>query len=169
MNGYKVERATSCDVAAMLEIFGRARAFMAGQGNPQWADGYPYPEDIEERVERGCMFKLACGGDIAAVFSALDGDEDYKNCKDIWLTAEGEYLAVHTVAVNDAYRGKGCARAIFAAAEDMARVLSKRSLRIDTHEKNAPMRSLLQSLGFCPRGEITLYGGKPRLAYEKLL
>ena len=41
------------------------------------------------------------------------------------------------------------------------------SLRIDTHQNNLPMRSLLHKLGFAPCGVIRLANGSPRLAFQR--
>lgn len=166
---YPVVPATAADLEGIEQIFAQARKFMASCGNPQWSDGYPYPQVIAQRVERGQMFKIVCGEDIAAVFSVLESDGDYDDNSTLWRTERGQYLAVHTVAVNQLFRGRGYARAVFSAAENMAKSLGKLSLRIDTHEKNAPMRSALRAFGFAERGGILLGGSQPRIAYEKLL
>ncbi len=50
MNNYTVERAVAEDLDAIMSIFNSARAFMAAQGNPQWQDGFPQREFIEDQL-----------------------------------------------------------------------------------------------------------------------
>ena len=77
MNNYTVERAVAEDLDAIMSIFSSARAYMASLGNPQWQDGFPQREFIEGRIRNKVMYKIMCGGDIAAVFSMLEADSDY--------------------------------------------------------------------------------------------
>lgn len=139
---------------------------MHSLGNPQWQDGHPDGEFVRSSTQRGELFVVASGGDIAAVFSAVRSDKFY-DAADIW-GCKGIYVAVHTVAVSNKFRGKGCARFILNYAENEARSSGASSLRLDTHELNVPMRSLLTSSGFVCRGDISVRG-QPRIAFEKPL
>ncbi len=168
MNNYTVERAVAEDLDAIMSIFSSARAYMTAQGNPQWQDGFPQREFIEGRIRNKVMYKIMCGGDIAAVFSMLDADSDYDKIDGKWLT-DGSYFAVHNVAVAENYRGKGCARYMFAHVLNEAAARGKDSVRVDTHEKNLPMRTLLNSLGFSCCGIVLVGGNKIRIAFEKLV
>ena len=156
------------DMPRIMEILAEARAFMSSYGNPQWEDGFPDENFVCGRIAAGQMVAVRCAGKIAAVFSTLYDDPDYAAIDGAWLT-DGGYLAVHTVAVAQKFRGCGCARFIFANTFDMAHEQGRVSVRIDTHEKNAPMRALLASLGFTQCGGIVLSRGGGRIAYEKLL
>lgn len=168
MNEYLAVPATADDVDAVAKILDDARAFMRSLGNPQWQDGFPGRDFISGKIADGLMYKLMCGDEIAAVFSVLDYDGDYDVIDGKWLT-EDNYFVLHTVAVAAEYRGKGCARYIFAHARDMAKERGKASVRMDTHEKNVPMRTLVTSLGFTYCGTLRVRDGKPRVGYEKLV
>lgn len=169
MNGYKVMPAETGDLDRIMDIFAQARKFMGELGNPQWQDGFPQKQFIADKIALGIMYKVMCEDDIAAVFSVLDSDEDYGDIDGAWLTEEGEYFVLHTVATAADYRGKGCARFIFSYAEVMAKERGKISVRMDTHEKNIPMRSLVASLGYKYCGSLTVRGGKQRIGFEKIL
>lgn len=168
MNEYTVEPAAMGDLEKITEIFAAARAFMAEQGNPQWSDGFPDGAFLSKKIADGNMYKLTCGGCIAAAFSVLEHDEEYERIDGAWLT-DGNYFAVQTIAVSPSFRGKGCARYIFSATQTMASKRQKVSIRMSTHEKNIPMRTLVQSLGFTCCGTINVGGNQPRIAYEKLI
>ena len=84
-------------------------------------------------------------------------------------SGDWSYIALHRVAVSLSHRGSGVSTAIIEYAESFARILGKRSLRIDTHEGNVVMRRMLEKHGFLPCGTIFLQNGDPRVAYEKVI
>ena len=71
---YSVRTADGRDTKEIKNIFRSARAFMAAHGNPQWQDGYPYDDVIEDFVRGGNFRLIVCGGDIAAAYSVLEVD-----------------------------------------------------------------------------------------------
>lgn len=83
------------------------------------------------------------------------------------------YMAVHRVAVADGATGRGVARFLLGSAEQMARERGFASVRIDTHEGNAPMRGLLARCGYALCGVILIEDSaeptRERLAFEKLV
>ena len=162
-NNYVRRTAVSGDIAAIKALFCLAREFMAEQGNPQWRDGYPYDDVVQNFVSGGNFRILDIGGKVAAVYSVFDSDGEYDDIEGRWLT-DGEdvknknYLAVHTLAVSPLYRGQGLAKAAFREAEEEARLKCKNSIRMDTHIKNLPMQRLLASQGFTYCGTIKSRG-----------
>lgn len=173
-NNYVRRTAVSGDIAAIKALFCLARDFMAEQGNPQWRDGYPYDDVVQNFVNGGNFRILEIGGKVAAVYSVFDSDGEYDDIKGRWLT-DGEdgknknYLTVHTLAVSPLFRGQGLAKAAFKEAEEEARVSGKASIRMDTHIKNLPMQKLLSSQGFTYCGTIKSRGEGAFICFEKVL
>lgn len=173
-NNYVRRTAVSGDIAAIKALFCLARDFMAEQGNPQWQDGYPYDDVVQNFVNGGNFRILEIGGKVAAVYSVFDSDGEYDDIKGRWLT-DGEdgknknYLTVHTLAVSPLFRGQGLAKAAFKEAEEEARVSGKASIRMDTHIKNLPMQKLLSSQGFTYCGTIKSRGEGAFICFEKVL
>lgn len=173
-NNYVRRTAVSGDIAAIKALFCLARDFMAEQGNPQWQDGYPYDDVVQNFVNGGNFRILEIGGKVAAVYSVFDSDGEYDDIKGRWLT-DGEdgknknYLTVHTLAVSPLFRGQGLAKAAFREAEEEARVSGKASIRMDTHIKNLPMQKLLSSQGFTYCGTIKSRGEGAFICFEKVL
>jgi ribosomal protein S18 acetylase RimI-like enzyme len=54
-------------------------------------------------------------------------------------------------------------------AEELALQRGVNNIRVDTHNDNIAMQSLLNNLGFVFCGEITLLSGAPRIAFQKVL
>ena len=78
-----------------------------------------------------------------------------------WLNDE-EYGVVHRIASNG--KEKGIAHLVFDWALNKCP-----NLRIDTHEVNIPMRTLLIKEGFKECGIITIADGTLRIAYHKVI
>lgn len=154
----------------IMQIYSSAQQFMESLGNPQWGKGFIEEHDIREGILGGVLYSVTVDGEVAAVFSLLNFDENYVEIEGEWLTS-GNYLAVHRVAVAEKYRRTGAAMYVLQeAAPQIARNRGRTSLRIDTHAKNAPMLALLEKLDFKRCGTVTLMrDGTSRIAFEKLL
>ena len=164
---YILRRATAEDLPAIRQIFAEARKFMADYGNPQWNGGYPYEDVILDKLAADEFRILQCGGEVAAIYSVCGSEPDYDDIEGEWLTKGENYLAVHTLAVSPAFRGRGLARAAFKEAEAEALLLKKGSIRGDTHVTNAPMRALIAACGFKECGALKVRQGF--VCFEKTL
>lgn len=168
---YNYRQAKVEELDEIMKIFVDAQSFMQANSNPQWPKGFPDENDVKGSILGGLLYAVTLeDGEIAAVFSAMNYDCDYDGIDGNWLS-QGNYLAVHRVAVAGKFRGRGAAKFIvnFAASE-IARQRGRGSVRMDTHEKNAPMRALLKSQGFTECGIITLMRDDSlRIAFEKLI
>lgn len=172
---FKYRKAELGDLSEVMRIYRGAQKFMEENNNPQWDRGFPDENDVRGGILGGVMYVVVTNegrdGQIVAVFSATGYDGDYDNINGNWLTNDGNYLAVHRVAVDGGFRGTGAAKYILNfAAEEIAKSRGRSSIRMDTHEKNTPMRTLLISQGFSPCGTVTLIrDDTSRLAFEKIL
>lgn len=168
---FAYRKAKTEDLNEIMRIYTSAQAFMEANDNPQWGKGFPDENDVKCGIVGGVLYAVtAPDGEIAAVFSAVGYDRDYDNINGGWLS-DGKYLAVHRVASAEKYRGKGAAKFIVnCAAIEIAKVRKCKSVRMDTHAKNIPMRSLLTSQGFTECGTVTLIrDDTTRIAFEKFI
>ena len=129
------------DLARVMEIYARARDFMARTGNPnQWGPtNWPPRSRIEEDIAMGYR-DITCGA---------------------WANGE-PYGVVHRIASDGSEPGVGtfCLKWAYGQCGH---------LRIDTHPDNKVMQGLLLKLGFVRRGIIDVEeDDNPRYAYEKL-
>ena len=76
--------AVRADMAKILEVYARARDFMAKNGNPtQWVDNYPSPELLEEDIDTNRLFVYMINGRMQAVFAFVLGeDPTYQTIED---------------------------------------------------------------------------------------
>ena len=63
-------------------------------------------------------------------------------------------MVLHTLAVDPAFRGKGCGREFVAFYEDFARENHCFDLRMDTQEKNFVARAFYGKLGYAEKGVV---------------
>ena len=176
----EIRKAKIEEIDSIMEIYKRARRFMAQTGNPnQWGDSKPYREWIENDIESGKCYICVERVDnkkiideiseansvrekeiIAAVFYfAIEEDSTYKVIYEgEWLNYE-PYGVVHRIASAGNIKGAGefCLKWALNACGN---------LRIDTHKDNKVMQNLLKKLDFQYCGIIHLKDGAPRLAFQ---
>ena len=149
------------ELPRLMEIFERAKRFMAAHGNGgQWINGYPSEELIRSEIEAGHCFACEEGGEVVGTFCYIDGvDPTYLKIYDgAWLNDE-PYAVIHRLASSGKRKGIGeeCFRWAFGR---------KRNIRVDTHRDNIVMQRLLEKLGFSRRGIFYLLNGSERIAYH---
>ena len=180
MESWTIRRAQAADLERVMEVLGEGRAALGRLGIDQWQRGYPTSDVVESDMGKGNCWVVAepeTGRIMATCCIALEGEPLYDSIDGAWLT-EGDssrpsYATVHRVAVADEGARRGLARRMFAHAERLAREAGYASVRVDTHEGNVRMRTLLPSLGFAECGVVMLSDpAEPtpeRIAYEKLV
>ena len=157
-----IQKANMTQLPRILEIYEKARDFMARSGNPdQWGRAYPPEEMIRQDILDGKSYVNLDGDRICAVFYfAVEADPTSGYIEGAWCNDE-PYGVIHRIAVDGS--GKGVAAECFAFAAQHCD-----NIRIDTHEKNIPMQRCLAKNGFARCGIIYLEDGDPRIAYQKV-
>ena len=162
----EIRKSTEQDIGRMMEIYARARRFMAEHGNPnQWGPtGWPPEALIRRDIAAGDSYVCVHEGRVVGTFYFIYGQDIEPTYRDIaegrWLD-DSPYGVVHRVAADGTVRGVG-AFCINWAYEQCGH------LRIDTHGDNKVMQRLVEKLGFVHCGTIhVLEDNYPRLAYEK--
>ena len=159
------------DIDRIMQIIADARESIGRLGIDQWQYGYPTRDIVKEDISLSRSFVVADDeGHVCATFALmLNGEPTYKKiyCGS-WL-GDGEYLALHRIAIESTHKGKGIAEQIIAFICEYGTENGYSSVRVDTHMGNAPMRRMLEKNGFEYCGTIHLLDGQPRVAYEKLV
>lgn len=151
------------DIPRLLEIYGAARDFMRRSGNPtQWGGNYPSREVLLEDVRTNRLYVLEGPEGLCACFMLAAGpDPTYGQISGGAWACDLPYGVIHRVGSDGSQKGV-LSRCVAFAGEKF------RYLRIDTHEKNLPMRRALSREGFLFRGIIRTHDGTPRLAYDRI-
>lgn len=158
----EIRKAKLEELDTIMNIFARARAFMAENGNPnQWGNNKPSRETIEEDIIHGCSYVCVENEEIAASFFYLEAEDPTYNVIENgqWLN-DKKYGVVHRIASAGTVKGAGsfCLNWAFEQCGN---------LKIDTHRDNVVMQNTLKKLGFSYCGIIYLLDGDERLAYQK--
>ena len=158
------------DIDRIMQIIGDARESIGRLGIDQWQYGYPTRDIVKEDIMLERSFVVLENDEICATFALMfHGEPTYKKIYcGAWLS-DGEYLALHRIAINSAFRGKGIAEKIVMFLCEFANKNGYSSIRVDTHQGNLPMRRMLEKNGFEYCGTIRLLDGQERVAYEKLV
>ena len=161
-----IRHSNESDLARMLEIYARARAFMAAHGNPnQWGPtNWPPEALLRQDIAEGKSYVCEHEGQVVGTFffdRGADVEPTYAKIEDGAWRDESPYGVVHRLAAGGEVKGVGafCLNWAFAQCGH---------LRVDTHGDNVVMQSLLARLGFAHCGTIYVEEDDfPRLAYEK--
>jgi GNAT superfamily N-acetyltransferase len=158
------------DIDKIMQIISDARESIGRLGIDQWQYGYPTRDIVKEDVLLERSFVVELDGTICATFALMmNGEPTYKKIYcGAWI-GDGEYLALHRIAIESHHRGNGIAESIIAFLVEYGAKNGYSSVRVDTHEGNLPMRKMLEKNGFEYCGTIHLLDGQPRVAYEKLV
>ena len=161
-------KATADECPRIMELIEAGRRQIAATGSDQWQDGYPNRETILHDIERGWGYVLA-DDDLVVAYGAVvfDGEPSYDQLEGEWVTTSS-YVVLHRLAVAEERKHQGVAREFFLRVGHLARNMGYGSFRVDTHQKNAYMRRLIEHAGFAYCGRCR-YGAGERLAFEKPL
>ena len=158
----KIRQTEMNDLDDVMRIYASARHYMAENGNPnQWTDGYPERSAVINDIEKGRSFVMEENGGIHAVFVFIIGIEPtYSRIDGGKFLNDAPYGTIHRLASDGTFRG------VFRACLDFCfRRID--NIRVDTHEQNMIMRSLIEENGFTYCGIIYVRNGS-RLAYQKI-
>lgn len=176
----KTRRALASDVDEVIRLLEDGKATLRETGVDQWQDGYPGREDAERDVIRGESYLMidADGSALAVATIGLSGRREYDSLYGgSWLTdsdsQDPRYVALCRLAVSKEKRGRGIASRMLQEVQKICTELGRESVRVDTHEDNVPMRTLLEKRGFRKCGFIhaahVKRGSRVRVVYEKVV
>ena len=144
----KIRRTEKKDIDVIMNIYERAKKFMAENGNKtQWGGSYPDIKLVEIDVEKD-GYVIVEDDQIIGVFVLEENAKEpaYRNIDGAWLN-DKPYAAIHRCASSGTNKGVGqflldwC----FNKVDNIC---------IDTHEDNIPMKNLLNKNGYTYCGKI---------------
>ncbi|OFK81773.1 hypothetical protein HMPREF2800_06665 [Anaerosphaera sp. HMSC064C01] len=155
-----IRRANKEDIKCIMRIYEAAKKKMRADGNlHQWSDKYPDEETLLNDITRNELYIAYDDEGIYGVFMlSYSGEETYKEIQGAWLNDE-PYAVIHRIA------SFGNGKNLLKDAIDFT-FEKTNNIRIDTHEDNNIMRTLLKKIGFIYTGIIHLKNGDERRAYQ---
>ena len=159
-----IRKATIEDLETILLLIDEGRRKMMAEGNVnQWSGGRPSREMLVKDIAQGVSHLVVIDGKPVATFALIEGpDPTYARIYDGEWQNDNPYYVIHRVASMAGVHG------IMRTVLNHAFTLTG-TIRIDTHNDNVTMRTLLAKYGFSYCGIILLENGDPRLAFQKTL
>ena len=168
----KLQLSVPSNIKKILEIIDDAKIHLASSQIDQWQNGYPNKEQIENDIANNKSYIVLNDHNqvIATSMFTTHPEPTYKEIDGKWITCESEtYGVIHRLAIGKEYKNLGIATFILHNFHQQLRDKNIKSLKIDTHEDNHEMQSLIKKLGYVYCGIIfTDYNAK-RLAFEKVI
>lgn len=159
--------ANKSNLEEIMVIVKQAQDFIKSQGFEQWTNGYPSREQFEKDIDKSSCYIMKNDGIIVGFMTLLFEEEKaYDVLEGEWIT-NLPYGVIHRSAIAESFRGHHALRFFFEFAQSQAIERNIESLRIDTHEKNIPMRKSIESFGFVYCGTVSYGPNQQRVAYEK--
>lgn len=166
-----MRRAEIKDINKIEYIIEKAKKALKEDGIDQWQIGSMDRDFLENQISRGKAYVYEDKGEVKAY--AYLSDEKEAAYEDLDHDFKGEnYITIHTFAVDMDAREKGLGSRFMMEILKYGVKYNLDSLRIDTHQDNFRMRSLLNKFGFKKIGKILIDEEgikKPRIAYELML
>lgn len=168
-----IRLSTLDDVSRIMEIIEDAKALLKSLHIDQWQNGYPNAEQVENDIKNEESYVIVDDKNtiMATTMFTTRPEPTYKKVIDgNWIIDESlAYGVIHRLAMAKEFRGLGIAKFVFEELHQKLQNQGIKSLKIDTHEKNLGMQSLIKKMGYQYCGIIyTSYNAK-RLAFEKVI
>jgi len=169
----KIRLSKTEDIPQIATIIDDAKTYLASLKIDQWQNGYPNATQVENDIKNSESYVVVNNDNIvmATAMFTFRKEPTYKEVIDgNWLISEDEiYGVIHRMAIKKEFRKLGLATFLFDKFEQQLKDKKIESLKIDTHEDNLGMQSLIKKLGYKYCGIIyTGYNAK-RLAFEKVI
>ena len=169
----KIRLSLLSDVPRIVAILDDAKALLKSLEIDQWQDGYPNAEQIENDIKNKESYVVLNDENniVATTMFTLKPDATYKKVIDgNWQIDESKpYGVIHRLALSKDFRGQGIAKFVFQYFHNQLKEKGIESLKIDTHEDNLGMQSLIKKMGYQYCGIIYTSYGARRLAFEKVI
>ncbi len=160
--------AESADKEEIMEIIKDAQKYLKDNNIDQWQNNYPDKKIIENDINLNNAYVIEKDKKVIAYSAFIFGcDKTYQKIyKGQWLN-DNDYAVIHRLAVADNYKGKGIGSLLIKKLEKLAVDNGINTIRIDTHQKNLSMQSLIKKNNFIYCGIIYTEANAKRLAYQK--
>lgn len=178
---YRFRKAEEKDLDTIEKMLQRARAYMGEVLKlTQWQGDYPARRDFAEDITLSRAYVLCDEDDIpiaaamvhtereAAYDAMTDGNGEFSG---VWQYPAESAASVHRFVVSREISGHGVGTAFMREIFGHLKNNGVRSVRIDTHRANKPMRRMLEKCGFRAVGIVLVNepSDPERIAYEYAL
>lgn len=124
---------------------------------PKWSKDHPSREYIKDSIKNGRQFACLKDGEVlGAIVLSENPEGNYRAGEWSRELEEGEYLAIHVLAVDPEYKRQGIGGFLVDKSIEFARKNGYKAIRLDVVPENLPAVSLYKSKGFTSAGKKDL-------------
>lgn len=171
-----IRKATQEDIKRVAQIYeDHLRAEAEGKNWSNWRLGlYPVEATAQKALDEGWLY---VGEDEKGIFGSYilnkNQAEEYRKIPWHYEAADEEVLVIHTLCIAPERRGEKKGEEFCLAAEEIARKMGCRVIRIDTWEGNLPAQALYKKMGYELAGGCDFFFANayinPLVCLDKLL
>lgn len=154
------------ELKEIFALFCAAIAEMEKDGIPQWDEVYPDEQTLRLDIERKQLYAATQKGHIAAVF-VLNDEFDPQYANGVWEVAD-RYLILHRLCVHPTFQHGGMGKKTVQAAEQQAKQLGAKAIRLDAFKQNPYALRLYEKMGYRIAGDALFRKGPFYLMEKKL-
>lgn len=155
----QIRKAALTDFDAAAELYDKvALNLERGINYPSWTYGvYPCADTVKDGLDNESLFVCTDGGRIIGVFILnTDPAGDYSAGEWSAPLEDGEYMVIHSLAVDPEIKRSGTGKAMVEFCLAYAKEKGYKAIRLDAVPKNTPARRMYEKLGFLFAGEKDL-------------
>jgi GNAT superfamily N-acetyltransferase len=168
LSKFSLKIAQPKNIAWIMHSIDLCRPILAAQQSDQWQGKEPSLMTIRLDVQHHRYHLFLKDHTVIGGAALLSKDDAYDHLlSGSWLNQE-PYIVIHRFFIHPEFQGKKLGKLFLSAIETKVWNQGIRNVRVDTHEKNLPMRGLLTSLGFLEVGRVNLPLAGERLVYHKV-
>lgn len=155
----KIQKCEMSDLEAVAALYDKVTLHLTKTINyPKWRYcEYPCTDSVKKAISDGVQFMCVENNAILGAFILNDNPEgDYENGDWKIDLNRGEYLIIHTLAVDPDLSKRGVGKAMVKYSVSYAKEHGFKAIRLDVVPENIPARQLYEKLGFTFAGEKDL-------------
>jgi GNAT superfamily N-acetyltransferase len=153
----------------LMEMYEKAKVLLKEHRSGQWQFGEPSEQTISKDIQEGNLFGLFQDGYLKGACALLNKDLQYDHLiEGKWLNKE-PYLVIHRFVIDPSCHQQGLGRMFISLIEGYTLELGIYNIRLDTHERNVPMKALLDKTAYQPCGKVHFPNIGERIVYHKIL
>jgi ribosomal protein S18 acetylase RimI-like enzyme len=140
-------------IAEVMALVFEVIADMRTEGQDQWDEHYPTRELFEGDLAAGTLHEAREGGELVGVV-VLDREQSEGYSTVAWTTLGEGVFVVHRLAVSPRWQGRGVGRRLMDFAEEEARKLGGKAIRLDAYTANPAVLALYERRGYRMAGIV---------------
>lgn len=161
------KKSESKDLVEILKLIESAKIALHRASVDQWQNGKPDESSILLDINNEESYGLFENEKlVASCMVSKRFEPTYESIEGRWNTPDENIMVVHRFVVDQSKVRKGYGSILLESIENCFDCCG---IRIDTHKDNIAMRKLLEKNGFNICGEIQLFDGSLRVAYDKII